>query len=747
MLTKKIMKAIKKVTDTMGQTGVVHRRETAIATPKSAGHKIRCDLTTRGYRLNLSSIDPENRSVEAVIATEAMVTVVDWSRFEVIDEILLMTGVRIPAGEQVPLLDTHDRYSIQRQVGSTRNIHTEGNKLVGRNFISKSAEADHAWTLIREGHLTDNSIGYWVTNSVMIPKGKKAEVAGRVFKASPQRNLRIGLEWEVRENSLVPIGADQAAKHRQDGNIENRNSKSNRKDVDMDFENWLLKRGLVLEKLEESRREALRADFDAEQKRAAAEKEAKLKAEQDAAAEAQRTAAAPETETATIPAQDPAKVATDAVAAERRRIAAIKQLCGDDMPAEYVDRFIAEGTEIDVVQAQVLQHIRANRETGLGRGPGIIIGSGDVTRDLLIDAMCLRAGFEDIVLAEAEGEQRADRADRYRDMSMLDLCRMAITLDHREIPVGREETIRVAFSTASLPTILGAIVNKSALKGYNQAEATWRKWCNIGSVPDFKTVTRARLTDTGELEEVGNSGEVPKGSATEEKEQYNIATYAKTFGITRQNIINDDMGVFTKIPLRLGIKAALRIAKLVYIHLLANGNMDDGVALFHADHSNLNTSSALTEAKLTAALAAFINQTDADGEPISITPKFLLVPPALRGTAMQLLQSDFMLLAAAGSTDATTVKGSANINKNALEPVVEPRLSNSDYTGYSATSWYVLGDPAVCDTIEVAFLNGKQTPTVERFNPGPDVMGLVYRIFHDFGCKSLDYRTMQKNTA
>jgi len=717
------------------------KRETAVAAPPAAtGHKIQCDLTTREYRLNLSTIDQENRSVEAVIATEAMVTVVDWSRFEIIDEILLMSGVRIPEGGQVPLLDTHDRYSIQRQVGSTRNTHVEGKELVGRNFISNSAEADHAWTLIREGHLTDNSIGYRVLNSVMIEKGKSATVAGRLFSASPQRNLRIGLEWEVRENSLVPIGADQAAKHRElNGNFVNKKETGTMNE----FKEWLKQRDLDYDSLEESQREALRADFDAEQARAAAEKEAELKAEQEVAAELQRTAADAQTATATAP--DPAKVATEAVAAERKRISDIKQLCGDDMPTERVDKFIADGTGIEAVQTQVLQHIRQGREAGVSAGPGIIVNSSDVTRDMLVDAMCLRAGFEDVVLAEAEGEERAGRADRYRDTSVLDLCRMAISLDGREIPPGRDETIRAAFSTASLPTILGAIVNKSVLKGYNSAPNTWKVWCNIGSAPDFKTITRARLTDTGELVEVGNSGEVSKGGATDEKEQYNIATYAKTFGITRQNIINDDMGVFTKTPLRLGLKAALLIAKLVYVHLLANGNMDDGVALFHADHSNLNTSSALAEATLTAAIAAYMNQTDKDGQPINVEPKFLLVPPALRGTAKQLLQSDYMIMA--GTAGAVTTKGSANINKGALKEVVEPRLSNSGYTGYSATSWYVTGDPAVCDTIEVAFLNGKQQPTVERFNPGPDVLGLVYRVYHDVGCKSLDQRTMQKNTA
>lgn len=718
------------------------KRESAVAAPPAAGHEIQCDLTTREYRLNLSTIDAENRSVEAVIATEAMVTVVDWQRWEIIDEILLMTGARIPPGEQVPLLDTHNRYSIQTQVGSTRNIHVEGKKLIGRNHFSNSADSDHAWTLTREGHLTDNSIGYRVTNSVMIPKGEKAEVAGRVFKARPQRNLRIGLEWEIRENSLCPIGADQAAKHRQNSCVENRNS-TNRKDVIMnEFEKWLLKRGIAIDAynaLEEDKRNTLRADFDAEQARAA-EKAAELRATEEAAAETQRTAAA--TATATAEAPDAGTIASEAIATERTRIGDIRLACGEDMPTERVDQFIAEGTGIDEVRAAVLTHLRTARATGVS-APGIIVNSGDVDRMVLIDAMCLRAGYEDIVLAETGGEERAGRAEKYRDLSVFDMCRMAIQLDGRQIPIGREETIRAAFSTASLPTILGAIVNKSVLKGYNSAPATWKFWCNIGSVPDFKTVTRARLTDTGDLEEVGNSGEVKHGGATDEKEQFNIATYAKLMNITRTNIINDDLGAFTKTPFRLGVRAMLLIAKLVYTHLLANGNMDDSIALFHASHSNLNTSAGLAAATLTAALAAYRKQTDKDNQPIDVTPAYLLVPSELEGTGKQLLLSDYMIIA--GSTDL--VRGNANVNKGTLQVVSESRLSNSSYTGYSATSWYVTADPKVADTVEVAFLNGKQQPTVERFNAPVNVLGIQYRVYHDVGVKSLDFRTVQKNTA
>ncbi len=729
------------------------KRDSAAATLSAepaagAGHRIDCDLTTRAYRLNLDSIDLDGRSIEAVIATAARCMVVDWERWEVIEEILVMKGVRVPANGQVPLVDTHDRSTIQKMAGSARDIRVDGDKLIARNFYSSSSVAEHAWTLTREGHLTDNSIGYRVSNSVMIPKGERAKVGGVEYEAGPMHNLRISLEWEVRENSLCPIGADQAAKHRQDASLENRNLKNRKGSTMNKFDSWLLKRGIAkaaYDKLGEQERTTLRADFDAEVARAA-EEAAELQRTQEAEAEAKRTAAATATATAVA---DIAAVTTQvetALAKERERSAAIRTECGDDMDSAVVDKFIADGTSVDEVRAAVLTHIRTARTANVN-APAIIIGSGDFDRTLLVDAMCLRAGYEDIILGETGGEERAGRAERYRDLNTVDLCRMAIQLDGGSIPTSRDEMLRAAFSTASLPAILGALVNKSALKGYNAAPATWKEWCNIGSVPDFKTVTRARLTDTGDLLEVGNSGEIKHGGATDEKEQFNIATFAKLMSITRTNIINDDMGAFTKTPNRLGVRAMMLIAKLVYTHLMANGNMDDSIALFHASHSNLLTSAALAEATLTAALAAFEKQTDKDGQPIDVAPAYILVPSDLHGTAKGLLLSDFMLMAQAGTTDANVTKGNANVNKGALKIVSESRLGNASYTGYSATSWYVTGDPKVCDTVEVAFLNGKQEPTIERLQPPANVLGLQYRVYHDVGVKSLDARTVQKSTA
>lgn len=260
---------------------------------------------------------------------------------------------------------------------------------------------------------------------------------------------------------------------------------------------------------------------------------------------------------------------------------------------------------------------------------------------------------------------------------------------------------------------------------------------------DFKENTRVRLTDVGELEPVANGGEIAHGQATEEAEKFAIATYGKQFAITRTNIINDDLATFTQVPRKLGIKAAMKVHQLVYAHFLNPGNMGDGTALFHTDHGNLNTDNALTQQNLAEAIKAFRLQTDADGQPISVEPKYLLVPPSLERTAREILESDLLIGQGADASPVTN----RNIYKGALQLIVEPRLENDNYTGYSTSTWYVIADPNTIDTVEVAFLNGRRTPTVERFGSTPDTLGVIYRVYIDVGAKALDFRGMQKNTA
>ncbi len=712
--------------------------------------QIRSDLTARSYQVRADSLDENKRSVEAVIATEAPVLVMDLCRWEVVEEILMMSGARLPDSGQVPMLDSHDRTSVQKQLGSTRNLRVEGDKLVGVNIFSNSAEAEHAWQLTREGHLNDNSIGYRADNFVTIEAGKSAQIEGRDFTASATRALRVTTEWSVKENSVCPIGADAAAKNRaaetkadEDINVNNKNL-NYRKDSAMDFNQWLTERGFVEADLSERQRASLQTQFDAE--RAAAKKPAAATVQPAAATEAQPAQRAEPAQTVTA---EPAKkidvdaVRKEAIADERKRVEDIRALGADlDIDPEVVNRCVDDSLTVEAARAAVLEAVRAARPGGVG-SPAIIVRSGEMTLQRMEDAVMLRAGFDDIVLAGANGEQRAEAADRVREISLVEICRHSIVIDGGQVPQGRENMIRAAFSTASLPTLLGAIFNKSLLRGYQSKVQTWREWCNIGNASDFKTMTRARLTDSGGFEKLGAGGEIPKGEKTEEKEQYNLETYAKMERITRVEIINDDLGVLTRIPQRMGVNGNMRIAEVAYEHMMGNPTMDDSVALFHADHSNLNTSAALTEDNLQAGMTAFQKQTDKLGKPIRVSPAVLLVPVDLWFAARKLLESVEIFIK--GDTDG--VAGSKNVLNGLLKPVQDEALSNSLFTNQSATTWYLFADPRFADTVEVGFLNGKQTPTVITHTNIPGVLGIGFDAFIDFNAKALDFRTVQKNTA
>ena len=174
------------------------------------------NLTTRaarfapavdGARKAPESLDEPARTVVFALATETPARVWDWER-GIIEEVLLMSGAEFPA--QVPLLDAHSRYSVENQLGSLRTLHVEGAALCATAHFSSVPRAEEAFAKVREGHLTDISVGYSVEDAVWIPEGETAFVDGRTFSGP----LRVVRKWRVKEGSLTPIGADEQAKAR-----------------------------------------------------------------------------------------------------------------------------------------------------------------------------------------------------------------------------------------------------------------------------------------------------------------------------------------------------------------------------------------------------------------------------------------------------------------------------------------------------------------------------------------------------
>jgi hypothetical protein len=233
-------------------------------------------------------------------------------------------------------------------------------------------------------------------------------------------------------------------------------------------------------------------------------------------------------------------------------------------------------------------------------------------------------------------------------------------------------------------------------------------------------------------------------------ETYKIARYARQFQIDEQDIIDDRFnGINPHVAREFGQAAARLRPDLVYALLLANANMRDGVALFHASHSNLNTSNALAIAGLTAARKAMMLQRE-NGVNLGLLLKFLIVPPALEVTALELSSSPLLI------TGSDVVRPAMNaLASSGFTIVPEPRLENGvtdPATGTvhsgSATTWFGAAMAGSGPTIEVGYLAGTgRAPQLRSGMLDRGRWGMWFDIKHDIGAKALDWRTLQKNTA
>jgi len=285
--------------------------------------------------------------------------------------------------------------------------------------------------------------------------------------------------------------------------------------------------------------------------------------------------------------------------------------------------------------------------------------------------------------------------------------------------------IRAAFSTIDIGGILSNVANKFLLEGFFSVERTWRNITSIRNVSDFKTVTSYRLIGKDQYEEVAPGGELKHGTLGEESYTNKADTYGLMLSIDRRDIINDDLGAITTVPRKLGRGSGLKINDVFWTVFLNNADF------FKAANNNYldGAATALGIDSLDQAEVAFMDQVDSDGKPIGIMPSILLVPTALSAVGTTLYKSLEIR-----DTNSNRKYPVANPHTDKFRPEVSRYLSNSQYTGASSKAWYLLADPTDLAVIEVAFLNGQESPTIETAEADFNVLGIRMRGYHDFGC-------------
>lgn len=405
-------------------------------------------------------------------------------------------------------------------------------------------------------------------------------------------------------------------------------------------------------------------------------------------------------------------------------IGAVQAACEDD-----------HNVTVEGAAQKILAHI-AKQSTPVGATHvETIEDETDKQRAGITASLLVRAGVAD------DATRQAARASAHRGAKLLDLAKASLTragvrFDHMD----QMQIVAAAFTQGSsdFPILLENAMHKALQMAYATAPDTWSRFCATGSVSDFRAHNRYRVGSLGNLDSMTELGEFKNKSIPDgEKASVSIGTKGNIINLSRQAIINDDLGAFVGLAAQLGRAGRRTIEAAVYALLAENSGlgptMGDSKTLFHADHGNIGTAGAISVTTIEDGRVKMASQVDHSGnEFLDLRPAVLLCPLALGGQARVINDAQY-------DPDTANKMQRPNMVRGLFRDVVDtPRLTG--------TRNYMFADPAEAPVIEVAFLDGNQEPYVEQ-QAGFSVDGTQYKVRLDFGVAAVDYRGAVTNAG
>ncbi len=340
------------------------------------------------------------------------------------------------------------------------------------------------------------------------------------------------------------------------------------------------------------------------------------------------------------------------------------------------------------------------------------------------------------LVARARGAEPKGQARRFYGERIVELAYRILHARgaHRGLDVRHHpgRIVELAHTTSDFPLLLGNVLNKFLLPAHETAQPTYRLIAARKSFNDFRAHRFLRRGDFPLPLQVGEGGEIKLGTLGENQEQVTVLTFGRIFSISRQALVNDDLGALQ--DLAVGIANRFADFENAYffqqVVLPASGlgpNLSDGVAVYNSAHGNVAGAGALDVTRLGDGRAKMMvqkgipsNTGAADGVVLNIGPKFLLVSPASLTLAEQLVAP----LAPAQTSNANPFSGQ-------LTPIGDANLTG--------TRFYLLADPARLPQYVYGYLEGATGPRV-AVRPGWEVEGVEVKAVVDFGVGAIEYR-------
>jgi ATP-dependent protease ClpP protease subunit len=427
-----------------------------------------------------------------------------------------------------------------------------------------------------------------------------------------------------------------------------------------------------------------------------------------------------------------------AIAAERERSTAIMSAAepfieGGQVSRDAVVEMVKDGVTVEAASTQILQMVataQANTQTTSQRRPA------DPRRDRQDEVATRRVGLSMALEARLMGEDPTDeRARPYADLAMHEIAAVSMG---RELPrygsyASREGILMSAMhSTSDFPNLLSGALNRTFERQVADAERTFAGFGREMEFNDFRAHSVLRADRFPGLQKIRETGEIEMGTFGDEGESLSIGSYASGVVISRQAMVNDDLGAIRDVmSTAAGVIPDFEEA-LFWGVFLSNPKLSDGTALFHADHGNLAASAtAITQAALSAGRKALRTQKGGsknDQKIVANAPALLIVGPEKETEAQAIL-----------TAIQATKTGDVNVFNNSLELIVTQEITDN--------SWFLSVDPMKrTHAMKYGYLKGRKAARIRVDEPFGR-QGTAMTIEHDFGAGAVNYRGVYKNAG
>lgn len=418
---------------------------------------------------------------------------------------------------------------------------------------------------------------------------------------------------------------------------------------------------------------------------------------------------------------NPQAIAQNAVRAERERVTAIEELAERAGQAGFGRDHIRSGTSLDSFRGLLLDHmVTSERATPTDSRVRVQVGNdeADTIRSARVEALAYGLGAP----VPQAGPSAAAR--QYMGQGLVDIAADCVNFHGRRMLNARDiDNIfsRAAHSTSDFPVIFEGAVNRTLEQRYALAQPTFKRFARKKNFRDFRPDTIVKTGDFPMLEKILENGKIKFGSFGEGKEAVQAFSYAIALNISRQMLINDDLGAIAELLTSYGASVAL-FEEVTFYGGAYNGKLADGKTVFHADHKNLAAAgSAITVDSVGEGRKSMGRQTSLDGKPLLANPaRIMLVGPNQLTDAEKLLAS---------ITPATV--STVNIFSGKFELVETSQIADN--------SWDLFADPSTGSNYRWGYLEGYEAPRVRMDEPFGS-QGFSMSVEHDFGCGATDFR-------